>query len=92
MCCSYVMCFSIWFQFLSVFITLCSKTMLKESANKASPCSRELWTNMDILHVHFTHIFMGTPCFMGIPKSVVTALYSAAHIAESWAFFKSYNN
>jgi len=66
-----------------------SKTMLKESANKTSPCARELWTYMDILHIHFTHIFMGTPGFMGIPKSIVTALYSAAHIAESWAFFLS---
>jgi len=68
---------------------MCSKTMLKESANKASPYSRELWTYMDILHIRFTHIFMGTPSFICIPKSIVTALYSAAHMAESWAFFLS---
>ena len=35
---------------------------------------------------YFTHSLYA-PSFMDIPKSVVTAVYSSAHIAESWAFF-----
>jgi hypothetical protein len=74
-----------------------SKTKLKSSGDKASPCSRSFWirnyqTNIYLygLHYTFNHILISLTCFMGCPNSMRNFLFLFFIFwgsASCWSYF-----